>query len=365
MFKSPLFKRIFLLTTTIVSLSSNIFAQTPKIKIGGTLRFNYRLNEINKNKGGDILYDMFAIKANGTYGKAYISAEYRLYPNSSGGGMLRYGFLGYNFSKHHDLQIGQTLVNFGAQPCGGNSFYLNQTYYLGLEDDYDLGIKYTFTKKGVTLAAGFFKDAELGNGNRRYSFDASGDFREQNTGNLFLSYNWGKDIQHEIGVSGKLGELNFNNDTVHHNGTRSAFALHYKANIKNFCLRTQYTYYNFRVNGTDGKRCTYFTTGAYNGNYITATKAQTYTAALSYDIKYGKDKRETIRLYNDFNYMHKSEKDFQRSIQNIAGIMVQYGPIYSYLEYIGTQNHAFFKGDFAQGNKKWDNTFNLNIGYYF
>lgn len=347
------------------------FAQKPQLKWGGTVRFNYQLNNDNYKKVGDFNYDMFALRADGSYGKAYMAAEYRLYQKSSGGGMLRYGYLGYRWDENHDLQVGQTRVNFGCQPAQSNSYYFNQNYYLGLEDDYDLGIKYTYRHRGWTLAAGFFKDADLNNGTERYSFDAAGDFKEQNTLNFSCNYSRGETAKHEFGFSGMYGNIAHRSAKEWHSGQRNAWAAHYRFKYKDFGWTAQYTgfFYNMKENG---ERLESFTTGAYNATYQMVTAGNVFSGTASYDFHFGKNGKETVRLYDDFSYL-KKHYGWEDAVQNIAGVMINYGPIYTYIEYIVAKNHPFFGGakrgggadSFGVGRNKWSNTLNINVGYYF
>ena len=128
---------------SITNISLQVFAQEkPTVKLGGALRFQYNYSnwkEDNKNKGGDFAYDVFRLNANVVYKKLQLNAEYRFYPTSSGGGMLKSGWVGYHFNESHQLQVGLTEVPFGILPYTSNNFFFNINYYLGLEDDSEIG----------------------------------------------------------------------------------------------------------------------------------------------------------------------------------------------------------------------------------
>ena len=95
--------------------------------------------------------------------------------------MLKSGWVGYQFNDMHQLQVGLAPVPFGIQPYTSNSYFFNINYYLGLEDDSDMGIKYLYRKGGWEMAFAFFKNADvLDFGDQsevspdRYAYDVAG-----------------------------------------------------------------------------------------------------------------------------------------------------------------------------------------------
>jgi hypothetical protein len=71
----------------------------PELEIGGAVRFNYNLSswKEKKKRGGDFGYDVFRINAKAKYKGIKLNAEYRLYSEGFGGGMLKQGWLAYDF----------------------------------------------------------------------------------------------------------------------------------------------------------------------------------------------------------------------------------------------------------------------------
>ena len=103
-----------------------------ELDIGGALRFNYNYSDWkndSKKKGGDFGYDVFRLNLKGNYKKILFDAEYRFYSDSSGGGMLKHGWFGYQWNENHQIQVGLTQVPFGALPVTSNNFFFN-IYYL-------------------------------------------------------------------------------------------------------------------------------------------------------------------------------------------------------------------------------------------
>lgn len=361
-------------------LFCNAVAQEhPKVKIGGALRFNYNYSDWkhgNKNRGGDFGFDVFRLNINGSYKKLLLDAEYRLYAASSGGGMLKHGWMGYRFNANHQVQLGLTTVPFGIMPYTANSFFFNLNYYLGLEDDADMGIKYLYTKKAWEISLAFFKNADVldfGGDSEvspdRYAYDIGGRNKEVNQANLRVAYHWGKHWKQEIGVSALLGGI-YNLDT-NRTGSRYAFAIHYVGNYKRWNLKAQYTSYLTNPKNKEGGDCRQVTVVAYGAPYEIAAKADIYTVALSYTIPINQGIFDYIKLYNDFSLMDKYERSFNNSYMNVTGCLLSMGPIYTYIDYALGKNQAWlgdnWDGAFAAGvpSATWNARFNVNIGYYF
>lgn len=353
--------------------------EKPTLKIGGALRFNYNYSDwkpANKARGGDLGFDMFRFNVDGFYKNILFSAEYRFYAASSGGGMLKSGWIGYKFDDSQQLQLGLTSVPFGIMPYTANSYFFNINYYLGLEDDADMGLKYLYHKGHWDFALAFFKNSDLLSFSEtseispdRYAYDVSGRNKEVNRGNGQLVYHWGNKWKQQFGTSAMLGGI-YNLDTEK-TGLYSALALHYVIDYRNWNFRAQYTTYKMKPNNKEGESRAEVSMSAYGSPYMIAAKADTYIIALAYTIPIHRGVFDAVRLYNDFSVMKKKEKDFHDSFQNILGCMVSMGPVYTYIDCAMGKNQAWLGGDwtnaFAEGESsaKWHTRMNVNIGYYF
>ena len=145
----------------IIAVSPLAAQEKPMLKIGGALRFNYNYSDWkpeNRNRGGEFDFDVFRLNVNASYKKFDLAADYRFYPSSSGGRMLREGWIGYRFSDSHRLQIGLTTVPFGILPYTGNNYFFNLNYYAGLEDDADMGDKILFPQESVGVVSRLFPE---------------------------------------------------------------------------------------------------------------------------------------------------------------------------------------------------------------
>lgn len=377
-YKEKLLLPLFFILAICFALPA-VAQDKPELKLGGALRFNYNYSDwkpSNRKRGGDFGFDVFRLNVDAAYKKLTLAAEYRFYASFSGGGMLKSGWVGYQFNDMHQLQVGLAPVPFGIQPYTSNSYFFNINYYLGLEDDSDMGIKYLYRKGGWEMAFAFFKNADvLDFGDQsevspdRYAYDVAGRNKEVNQGNAQVIYHWGKKWKQQIGGSAMYGGL-YNLDTEKM-GARSAFALHYMLDVNRWNLKAQYTNYQMRPKNLEGEDRRTVSVAAYGAPYQIAAKASTYSATLSYTIPIYKGVLDEIRLYNDFSMMDKRDKEFNDSYQNVTGCMLSMGSVYTYVDYAMGKNHSWLGSDwdnaFADGiaSNHWNVRFNINIGYYF
>merc|ERR1711879_1036317 len=89
-----------------------------------------------------------------------LSFEYRFYP-TFGTHFIHHGFLGYEFSENVYMELGVTQVPFGITTYASHSWWFQGPYYVGLEDDYDMGINFDIKtgEKGI-LSLAYFRQAE-------------------------------------------------------------------------------------------------------------------------------------------------------------------------------------------------------------
>jgi hypothetical protein len=373
------------------SLSLWLQAQDkPQVKIGGAVRFNYNYSswkEGQKKRGGDFGFDVFRLNATAKYKGLKLNAEYRMYAEDFGAGMLKQGWVGYDFNEKSNLQLGLTQVPFGIGKYNSNSFFFSMAYYVGLEDDYDMGLKYTYTGKHWEYALAFFKNAEelrFGSNSdvsdSRYSYDISsidlnGDGQKQlrnketNQFNAKVVYKCGDKVKHRLGASLAYGGL-YNLDTEDM-GSHWAYALHYEMNAGAFNLKAQYAAYDYDASQPQGESKDAIAMTAFGYPYLIASKASIYTLGLAYSVPVEWGPISNLKFYNDFGYMDKNKTDFENSLMNVTGVMITAGNIYSYVDYALGKNQSWlgpvWTGALAAGtpDAKWHSRFNINIGYYF
>ena len=353
--------------------------ESPEIDIGGALRFNYNLSSWKpeqKKRGGDFGYDMFRINAVAAYHGVYVNAEYRHYSEAFGGGVLKQGWFGYKFNEKEELQIGLTQVPFGIQQYNSHNWFFNLGYYMGLEDDHDMGIKFMHLGKKLEYQLAYFKNAEeLRFGDvssvsfSRYSYDVAGNNKEVHQANAKLVYKWGDSLRSQLGISSQYGGLyNIVKKKV---GNHYALALHYEGDYKLWNLKTEAMLVSHNPENAEDNSEKIITMAAYGAPYEVAADFNLYTLAISRDVPVNWGPVSNLQFYNDFGYMQKKENSFEDSFMNVTGVLVAIGNLYTYVDYAAGYNHSWLGGnfvnDFAAGNPdaKWEARFNINFGYYF
>ncbi|MCC8360337.1 hypothetical protein [Salinimicrobium sediminilitoris] len=352
---------------------------SPEVDIGGALRFNYNLSSWKpeqKNRGGDFGYDMFRINAVAAYQGIYVNAEFRHYSEAFGGGMLKQGWFGYKFNETEELQVGLTQVPFGIQQYNSHNWFFNLGYYMGLEDDHDMGIKYMNLGEKWEYQIAYFKNAEelrFGDASAvsasRYSYDVAGNNKEVHQGNVKLMYKWGDSLQSRLGTSAQYGGL-YNINTKE-TGDHYGLALHYEAVYKLWNLKTEAMIVAHNPENEEDASEEIITMAAYGAPYEVAADFNLYTLAIARNVPVNWGPVSNLQFYNDFGYMQKKENSFEDSFMNVTGVLVTAGNLYTYIDYAAGYNHSWLGGnfvdDFAAGNPnaKWEARFNINFGYYF
>lgn len=365
---------IFFLFFTCLLLAK----ERPKLHIGGALRFNYNLSDWKPgslDRGGDFGYDVFLLHPQASYKKFLLDADFRFYSTAFGGFMLKYGWIGYRFNEQNQLEVGLTRVPFGIQPAGAHNFFFQIAYYVGLEDDSDMGIKFRHSGEHWEYTLAFYKNAEellFGSDNEvsddRYGYDVAGRNKEINQFNGQLFYKYGQTTRQCIGFSAEFGQL-YNLDT-RDNGIHYAFAVHYELKQKGLSLMAQLTTYALNPENTAGEDRDLISMTAYGAPYLVAAKANIYSLSAGYKfwIKWGPLK--SLQIYNDFGWLQKHKKNLHDSFQNVSGCLIDAGPVQTYIDYALAKNHAWIGPDwsgFGPGvvSNSWHARFNINIGYYF
>lgn len=352
--------------------------EMPRLKFNGFLRFNYNYSdwkEGSKKRWGDLGYDLFKLGVAGSYKKILLDVDFRFYAKASGGAMLKSGWLGYQFDEKQQLQVGLTRVPFGIQPYGAHNYFFQISYYLGLEDDSDMGIKYMYTGDRWEYALAFFKNSEeelFGSDTEtagdRYSYDVAGRNKEVNQLNGQVFYNWGSDVRQKLGVSAEFGML-YNLDTEK-NGNHYAFAVHHELYWRGLSVKTQLATYAKNPKNAPGEDRDLIIMTAFNAPYEVAAKANIYSIGIGYKIPFTKGIVNSIQFYNDFGWQQKWSKKFNDSFQNVTGCLITAGPVLAYIDYAQGLHQPWFGPDWnafgaGTGSNSWHARLNVSLGYYF
>lgn len=366
----------------------SLFAQDkPELQVGGALRFNYNLSswkEGQKKRGGDFGYDVFRVNAKAKYKGVKLNAEYRLYSEGFGGGMLKQGWIGYDFTPENNLQIGLTQVPFGITQYNSHNWFFSINYYVGLEDDHDMGVKYTHSDENWEYALAFFKNAEELNfgsnsdvSNSRYSYDVSSSSdglyrnKEVNQFNIKVirKFSNSSSANHKIGGSAQYGGI-YNLDTEN-TGNHYALAAHYELTAGKFDLKAQISKYKYNTENPADQPNNVIAMTAYGAPYLVAAEATTYTLGAAYSVPVEWGPISNLQFYNDFGFMDKAENSFEDSFMNVTGVLVSAGNVYTYIDAAQGKDQPWLGpvwGDALSSgtvDADWEMRFNINIGYYF
>ena len=373
-------KRLFLgiCMTLLVVITQAQERELPKFRLGGALRFNYNFCDWkpgHRDRGGDFGFDVLYFKLSGSYRNILLSADYRFYSKDFGGPMLKYGWIGYQFNDRNQIQLGLTGVPFGIQPIASHNFFLQIAYYIGLEDDSDMGIKYLYQGDHWDFTFAFFKNADellFGSDNEttddRYGYDVAGRNKEINQFNGQAFYKFGESTRQRLGGSAEFGQL-YNLDT-RDNGTHYALALHYELATERISLKAQLTTYAMYPKNADGEDDEVVSMTAYGAPYLVAAKANVYMLGAGYTIPVNRKFLKKVQVYNDFGWLDKRNNDYKDSFQNVTGCMLDGGPVCIYVDYALGKNHGWLGPDFngfgpGGESDSWHARFNVNVGYYF
>lgn len=348
-------------------------ADEPDIHIGGAVRFNAFFRDFERSsesKRGESGLDLFRLGIDGEYRNLLISAEYRWHPFMD---TLHHGWVGYEFDGGDQVQVGIHKVPFGILPFASHNYWFGVPYYLGLADDYDLGVKYMRDDGPWNTQAAFYKSEELGDPTsiNRYGFDLVRQGEQQNEEinrfNLRLArtFGAGSGCEHEVGLSGQRGQL-YNADTDDSGATWAA-AAHLDSRCGRWNLQLQAARYDYDPRNPAGVDDQVVRMGAFAASYDVVSDADVLVANLAYNFNVPWRAIDQITCYNDYSRLFKDTAGFEDSQLNTTGCAVGVGSLFTYLDVIQASNMPFFDdGSLAgDGDDEWHTRVNLNIGYYW
>lgn len=387
----------------------------PPIEVGGALRFQLQRRGGDANDratAGEIDIDTIRVNFDGEVDDILFSAEYRFYPTFDNAHFIHHGWLGYRFTGHWYGRLGIMQVPFGIQPYASHNFFFSSNYYLGLEDDYDAGASLRYTGGPHDLRLAFFKNDEYagGGGFKRYSYDplniayrgtVGGEqitdkvaIEEANTLNLRYAYTVrdGAWANSELGVSIQAGQI-YNGLTQDTDGEHWAGALHLNAHRGPWNLMLQTARYEIDSGLPDTRRFEdamdnagtlrlkedIVGTGAYAFEYTLPATAWSYVLNLAYTRNVSLGPITALTYYNDFSYVDKDDRRLGETVQNVTGVSILAGAIFTYVDFVLGKNQPFTNRYVRSGGfdgaqmtdlgsasaNEWNTRFNINVGYYF
>lgn len=351
-------------------------ASKPDFKVGGALWMNYSYkawDSNSKNKKGDLGFDLFRLSVDGKKDNLLFSAQYRFYSYMN---VLHHGWIGYQFKNKDTVKFGVTQVPFGILPYASHNYWFGVPFYLGLEDNYDAGVKYSHKAGPLAVDLAFFKNGEQGNAgsNQRYSFDVLTDSKQnqfnektnQFNGRVAYTLQQGTASHTELGLSGQWGQLY--NSSTQSNGSHWAAGAHLNGKYGPFGLQLEAVSYKYSPNNPAGVSNDSVLMGAFATSYDVASKGKVYVANLSYDVPVGDSGLDSLTCYNDYSVLQKDKAGYRKSELNTVGCNMGKGPLFVYVDLIMGRNMPFLNGGSLAGGGStagWQNRFNVNVEYYF
>lgn len=365
--------------------------ETPTVQLGGALRFNFSFNTYGgpSQFPSASSFDVFRLDVGARYADLVFSAQYRFY---AGYNMLQHGYIGTELEREGlSFRLGVTQVPFGVLPYASHNFFFSLPYYVGLEDDYDLGIKTIVELGDLEIQLAFFKNDEGGYSgssldSARYSYDlvrtrpgvlsAAGisearSLEETNQANLRIAWTLrhGEHLSAELGFSGQIGQT-FERST-NRRGVQWAMAGHLDADLGPVNVVAEGGRYEIGMDESAVADSRLVAMGAYDAPYTVAARAEFLTTGIAWEIPLSYWLFESITFYDDFSALYKDPEEFEDSFQNTAGFLLAVGPVYTYLDFAAGRNHPFLGLQYVRAlgpgdpTQSWELRFNINVGWYF
>ena len=350
------------------------------IHVGGAVRFNYSLedfNDDNPDRGGDFDLDTIRIEFDGSISDVILSAELRYYQYME---VVHHAWVGYDFSEAVQFQAGIHLVPFGNQRYNSQNYFFSSNYYVGIEDDYDAGLKLLYDDSRWNAQFAFYLNDELGgidgyvsDRSDRYSYDVVGvrepgegtfdepsnEIAENNTFNVRLAYalTEKENARIEVGVSAQAGGLEGGGGDA---GDNHAYALHAEGQFDRWLLQLQASTYEYTGVNSD-----LVVVGAYSFFDTIPAEADTYTANVAYTLPVKFGPVTSLQFYDNLSLITGKSANLDDTWMNVLGVGISAGPLYIYVDYVVAENQPFIGGSIGSDSDAVNHRFNINVGYYF
>ncbi len=268
-------------------------------------------------------------------------------------------------------------VSFGLLPYASHSWFFALPFYVGLEDDHDVGALATWRPGRFTFHLGLFKNAEPGligelRSSARLGYDVVparvGELErfeeETNAVHGRAALRLGDEtFGAEVGLSARWGQL-WDGTAF---GDHQAAAVHVEARLHRFDFKLEAARYRYAP--ADGSDTVVF--GAFGIPYAVAAEGSLFVAGLAYELPVELGPVERLLLYEDASFLVKHVPGASDSALNSLGVRVDAGPVLSWIEWIAGRNMPFVGPETAFGlaagrsGAPWEHRLNVNFGYYF
>lgn len=351
-------------------------AQLESVRITGSYRLNYTVKDWDsgqKARGGDFRFNQMNLGAETENNGVRLSSQYRLYDGTLG--MIHHLYFATAINENTEVQVGLTKVPFGIQPYESHNDWGDNGIFMGMNDDYDTGIKFITQNGNTTWQAAYFSNGDTSPSNaKRFSADvvsSAGDNSQANEEahqlNLHADYKVGGST---LGASAQYTGL-YNNLTDDM-GNAWAAALHLNGQYGALGVQLQAARYEYKPKNPAGVSEDSVQLGAFDATWLVAAKANAYVVNFAYNLPYKSGIVDFVQVYSDYNLIDKDEAAFQDSQMLTVGMMVNTGSLYTFFDVNMGKNVLFLSdGDYenalaaGDGTNAWHTQFNIQFGYYF
>ena len=355
------------------------------IEIGGSLAYQYRYKTYGEEDTGAGDFDFLRLKLDASYefDDFKIAARYDFYRYEDYGRWttwLEYAWISYDFDKNNTLYLGVHDVPFGVGQYSTHSWFETPAYYLGFEDDYDLGIKWVHKHDLWTLYLAYYLQDE-GNyrGKSKNSASYTADVVEE--GNSFNSeahqfnVKLTRKIEHsenyytELGGSLQYGKIP--NSATDRDGEHFAFAVHSDGHYDRWHLKLSYINYTYDLENPAGQSDDIVVFGYFDFPYNVATDGQIYNSSLKYTYPIENKALKSISPFIEYSLFDKDKSGWRSTEQLATGLIWELKNWYVYSEVYFTKEHPDFgEGNYSTGlaqgtDGEWFTTYLVTFAYYF
>ena len=407
--------QVFLLTFLLAGYGSLAYGQDDEdyLNIGGAVRYNVVSQHYESDATATSHYatwDTWRLNVSARYSGVSLEFEYRFYPTFNTH-FIKQGWLAYNFSDALEMQLGVTQVPFGNLMYNSHSWWFMSGYYVGLEDDHNMGLKFSYDiGDRLNIMAAYFRQQEpagpahntapySGPGAGTYSYNVIPDYdgtltgtpahiRELNQFNVRLAYELLPGL--EAGVSGQMQGLY--NSMLDDTEYGHAIAAHIDGGFGSWSTKFQFINYDYKAKNDAGEIMDRVQMGAYGDPYYgdgVAARANILSLGVGRGIDVDWGPISNIMPYVDYALMTKDGAlevndqmfDFEDSHMLVPGFLITAGNIWTYVDFAMGKNHPWLTNNFGKGmgagqldeqgrpvpvdEMDWNLRFNINIGYYF
>jgi hypothetical protein len=334
------------------------------VDLGVTVRANFLAKDWDTRERRFPLetleFDMAAPNLQFQAGNWRGAAQYRLYYYSETDRtthFLHHAWLGYQLPDAGLVKAGVTKVPFGVLPYASHNYFFSLAYYVGLEDDYDLGISYNREQGPWRWDLAYFATDEgsyhgSSANSARYSYDVvregdSGDTERHQLNARIERTIWKQGpATAKLGASFQYGRIP--NNRTERTGDHTALAGHFTGRYGQWSVKFQTLYYNYDLETPAGQSDDSVTMGAYDFGYQVAAEGHLHSLGVAYDWPVGAGPLQVVTFYNDYSVLFKPAQGYRTSQQNVTGMALNFdGPLLVYADVAVGKNNAWIGPDFG------------------